>query len=378
MIKIFSPGRTEIGGNHTDHQHGIVLAAAVNLALTGTAETNGESIVRVQSKGYPDVEVDLSDLSVHKDEEGHSPALIRGIAAWFTQHGYKIGGFDAVFESAVPGGSGLSSSACYEVAVGNAFAGLFGSAVTPVEIAIAGQYAETTYFGKPCGLMDQTTCSVGGIVQIDFRNPTEPEILKVDFDFENAGLALCITDTGGSHADLTDDYAAIPREMCAVAALFGKELLCDVDSAEFYHRLPDIRGKQGLSDRSLLRAIHFINENDIAGLEANALKENRLGDFLDLVSRSGRSSYMYLQNVYSSSKPQEQGLSLALALSEKILNDKGASRVHGGGFAGTIQAFVPLDVLDEYVSEMNRVFGEGKCLVLSVSKSGGTFTEQPL
>jgi galactokinase len=220
--------------------------------------------------------------------------------------------------------------------------------------------------------MDQMTCSVGGIVQIDFHNPAEPEIIKIDFDFEKAGLALCITDTGGSHADLTDDYAAIPREMREVAALFGKEFMRDVDLAAFYRRLPELRGKQGLSDRSLLRAIHFLNENDIAKLEANALSENRTDDFLKLANRSGRSSFMHLQNIYST--PQEQGLTLALALSEKILDGHGASRVHGGGFAGTVQAFVPVDLLDTYVTEMDRIFGDGKCLVLSVSKSGGTFS----
>ncbi|GHU89862.1 galactokinase [Clostridia bacterium] len=361
-VQIFSPGRTEIGGNHTDHQHGIVLAAAVNLALTGTAELNGENVIRVHSKGYPPDVIDLADLSVRESERGKSAALIRGVCAWFAEHGYKIGGFNAVTESSVPSGSGLSSSACFEVAIGNILAGLFENAVTPVEIALAGQYAESVYFGKPCGLMDQMACSVGGIIQIDFRDPNEPIIEKIDFDFEKAGLALCVTDTGGSHADLTDDYAAIPREMREVANHFGKDFLREVEPQKFYAELPNLK----LSHRAILRSIHFFEENERVPKQTAALKDNRIDDFLKLVNQSGRSSFMYLQNVYSN--PREQGLSLALAISEKILGGRGAFRVHGGGFAGTIQAFVPLDLLEAYTSEMNRIFP--KCLVLSVSKGG--------
>lgn len=369
-MRIFSPGRTEIGGNHTDHQHGIVLAAAVNLALTGEAQANGERVVRVRSKGYKPDEIDLSDLSVHENERGRSAALIRGIAAWFSQHGYKIGGFNAATESAVPSGSGLSSSACFEVAVGNIFAGLFGNSCTDVEIAQAGQFAESVYFGKPCGLMDQMACSVGGVVSIDFLNPDEPVIEKIDFDFEKAGLALCITDTGGSHANLTDDYAAIPKEMRLVSDFFDKEFLRDVSAADFYSKLSELRGK--ISDRAILRAIHFFEENERARQEAEALKERRIDDFLKLVNASGRSSFMYLQNVYS--VPNLQGLSLALAVSEKILAGKGAFRVHGGGFAGTIQAFVPNEILETYTCKMNQIFGADKCLALSVSKNGGRLT----
>jgi galactokinase len=367
MIDIFSPGRTEIGGNHTDHQHGIVLAAAVNLAITGTADTNGKGIVCVHSERYPLIEVDISDLSIHEEEKGCSAALVRGIAAWFVSHGHKIGGFNAIIESNVPNGSGLSSSACFEVAIGNVFASLFGNSVTPVEIALAGQFAETEYFGKPCGLMDQIACSSGGISKIDFRNPAEPIIEKIDFDLEKAGLALCVTNTGGSHAELISEYAAIPKEMSEVAEKFGKMHLREVDRDEFFRSLPELHGT--VPDRSLLRAIHFFDDNELAMQEAAALKENRIYDFLKMVKRSGYSSFMHLQNVYS--HPQEQGLALALALSEKILDGRGAFRVHGGGFAGTIQAFVPLDMLEFYVSEMDRVFGSGKCLALSVSKKGG-------
>jgi len=366
---ISAPGRTEVSGNHTDHQRGIVLAASVDLDIICVVSPNNENIVRVKSKGYPMDQIRLNDMSVQPHEAETSAALIRGVAAWFSANGYKIGGFDAYTTSDVPGGSGLSSSAAFEVALGNIFAALYGPGPSPEEIAMAGQYAENKYFGKPSGLMDQMASSVGGFVQIDFENPESPRIEPIAFDLSEAGFHLCIVDTKGSHSNLTADYAAIPDEMRRVSEFFGKRYLRETDQDSFYKNLTYVRSIAG--DRAVLRAIHFFNENALVPKAARALKEGRLEDFLSLIIKSGYSSFTCLQNVFSPARPQEQGLSIALTLSEEILAGKGAWRVHGGGFAGTIQAFVPDILLNEYRDRMETVFGAKACRILTIRPKGG-------
>lgn len=370
-VRLFSaPGRTEVGGNHTDHNHGRVLAAGINLDAIAVASKNDENIVRVKSRGYAMDVVDLSDLSVHADEEGHSPALVRGVCQGFLNNGYKIGGFDAVTASRVLSGSGLSSSAAYEVLVGTMLNYLYNDGkVDPVTIAKIAQYAENEYFGKPCGLMDQMACSVGSFITIDFKDPSEPVIEKVDFDFASCGHSLCIVDTKGSHSNLTDEYAAIRLEMESVAAQFSKKVLREVDEKEFFAKIPELR--EAVGDRAVLRAIHFYKDNERVLREVDALKKNDFEKFKQLVIESGDSSYMYNQNVFATKQPEIQPVSIALALSEQVLDGKGAWRVHGGGFAGTIQAFVPNDLLDEYKSTLEAVFGEGSCYVLAIRPVGG-------
>ena len=370
-VRLFSaPGRTEVGGNHTDHNHGRVLAAGINLDAIAVASKNDENIVRVKSRGYAMDVVDLSDLSVHADEEGHSPALVRGVCQGFLNNGYKIGGFDAVTASRVLSGSGLSSSAAYEVLVGTMLNYLYNDGkVDPVTIAKIAQYAENEYFGKPCGLMDQMACSVGSFITIDFKDPSEPVIEKVDFDFASCGHSLCIVDTKGSHSNLTDEYAAIRIEMESVAAQFSKKVLREVDEKEFLAKIPELR--EAVGDRAVLRAIHFYKDNERVLREVDALKKNDFEKFKQLVIESGDSSYMYNQNVFATKQPEIQPVSIALALSEQVLDGKGAWRVHGGGFAGTIQAFVPNDLLDEYKSTLEAVFGEGSCYVLAIRPVGG-------
>lgn len=371
-IRLFSaPGRTEVGGNHTDHNHGKVLAAGIDLDAIAAAATNDENIVRVKSAGYSMDVVDLSDLSVQENETGHSPALVRGMCQGFLNYGYKIGGFDAATASRVLSGSGLSSSAAYEVLVGTMLNYLYNDgAVDAVTIAKIAQYAENEYFGKPCGLMDQTACSVGSFVTIDFEDPKAPIIEEVKFDFASCGHALCIVDTKGNHADLTDEYGFIRSEMESVAQYFGKSVLREVSEAEFYSEIAEIRKKVG--DRAVLRAMHFYADNARVEKEVAALRAGDFESFKQYILESGSSSYMYNQNVFSVKKPTEQPVSLALAVSERLLRGKGAWRVHGGGFAGTIQAFVPLTLLDTYKSEMERIFGEGACYVLSIRPVGGT------
>ena len=365
-----APGRTEICGNHTDHNHGRVLAAGINLDAIAVASKNDENIVRVKSRGYAMDVVDLSDLSVHADEEGHSPALVRGVCQGFLNNGYKIGGFDAVTASRVLSGSGLSSSAAYEVLVGTMLNYLYNDGnVDPVTIAKIAQYAENEYFGKPCGLMDQMACSVGSFITIDFKDPSEPVIEKVDFDFASCGHSLCIVDTKGSHSNLTDEYAAIRLEMESVAAQFSKKVLREVDEKEFLAKIPELR--EAVGDRAILRAMHFYKDNERVLREVDALKKNDFEKFKQLVIESGDSSYMYNQNVFATKQPEIQPVSIALALSEQVLDGKGAWRVHGGGFAGTIQAFVPNDLLDEYKSTLEAVFGEGSCYVLAIRPVGG-------
>ena len=370
-IRLFSaPGRTEVGGNHTDHNHGRVLAAGINLDAIAAAAKNDDNVVRVKSEGYPMDVVDLSDLSVQPSELGHSPALVRGVCQGFLNCGYKIGGFDAATASRVLSGSGLSSSAAYEVLVGTMLNYLYNDGkVDAVTIAKIAQYAENEYFGKPCGLMDQTACSVGSFVTIDFNDPQNPEIEEVKFDFAACAHALCIVDTKGSHSDLTDEYAYIREEMESVAQYFGKKVLREVPEAEFYGEIASVRKRVG--DRAVLRAMHFYADNARVLKEVDALRAGDFEAFKQYILESGNSSYMYNQNVFSVKKPQEQPVSLALAISQRVLAGRGAWRVHGGGFAGTIQAFVPLDLLDTYKSEIERVFGADACYVLSIRPVGG-------
>lgn len=371
-LRFFSaPGRTEVGGNHTDHNHGRVLAAGINLDAVALASKNDENIVRVKSRGYKMDTVDLSDLSVNKGDMGHSNALVRGMCDGFLKRGYKIGGFDACTVSSVLSGSGLSSSAAFEVLIGTCLNYLYNDGkVDAVTIAQIAQYAENVHFGKPCGLMDQMASSVGGFITIDFADPGSPVIEKVDFDFASCGHSLCIVDTKGNHADLTDEYASIRTEMESVASYFGKKVLREVDEPEFYKNISAIREKFG--DRAVLRAIHFFGDNARVLDEVKALRNGDFEGFKKYICESGASSYMYNQNVYSVKKPIEQPVALGLAVSEQVLRNKGAYRVHGGGFAGTIQAFVPNELLDTYKQAIESVFGEGSCYVLSIRPLGGT------
>jgi len=365
-----APGRTEIGGNHTDHQRGRVLAGAVNLDTVAAVRVNGTNLIRIQSKGYPMSIVDITNLEPIASEVNSTPALIRGVAARFAQMGCKVEGFDAYCESTVLPGSGLSSSAAYEVLIGTIINGLFFDArVSQPEIAMIGQYAENVFFGKPCGLMDQMASAVGNLVTIDFFDKDHPVIEPVDFDFASCGHALCIIDSGADHADLTDEYAAVPGEIKAVAAFFGKEVLTQIEEAEFYANIPALRKSCG--DRAVMRAIHFYQENARVPQQVAALKEGNFEKFLTLVKQSGYSSYMYLQNVIPAGYKAHQDVAVALALCEHYLAGRGAYRVHGGGFAGTVQAFVPYDILDGFVAGMDAVLGEGACHVLSNRPQGG-------
>ena len=365
-----APGRTEISGNHTDHQHGCVLAAAVNLVTVAEVTLNHYGLIRVQSEGYPVVEVNLNDLSVHEEEKNTTAALIRGVAAAFYQRGAELRGFDAKVHSTVLPGSGLSSSAAFEVLIGTICNELFfGKQLNAVEIAQIGQYAENVYFGKPCGLMDQTASSVGGMVFIDFADPAAPVVEKIDFDFTAAGHALCIIDSGADHADLTEEYAAIPGELKRVCQFFGKDVLREIPEADFLGALPQLRHQ--VPDRAILRAVHFYQENSRVQRQAQALRDGDFDAFLRLVSESGRSSWMYLQNITPAGAREHQDVAVALALCDTLLRGRGAFRVHGGGFAGTVQAFVPLEMLDSFKEGMEQVLGEGKCHVLSIRSEGG-------
>ncbi len=365
-----APGRTEIGGNHTDHQRGRVLAGAVNLDTVAAVRLNGTKTIRIQSKGYPLSVVELDNLSPVASEANTTPALIRGVAARFAQLGCQVEGFDAYCESTVLPGSGLSSSAAFEVLVGTVINHLFyGGKATAPEVAMIGQYAENVFFGKPCGLMDQTASAVGNLVTIDFFNKDNPVIEPVDFDFASSGHALCIIDSGADHADLTDEYAAVPGEIKAIAACFGKEVLTQIDEAEFYAKIPELREKCG--DRAVMRAIHFYQENARVPQQVAALRSGNFDAFLALVKQSGYSSYMYLQNVIPSGYKAHQDVAVALGLAEHYLGGRGAYRVHGGGFAGTIQAFVPYDILDSFVAGMDAALGKGACHVLSIRPQGG-------
>ncbi|MCR5283045.1 MAG: galactokinase [Lachnospiraceae bacterium] len=370
-IEIYSaPGRSEIGGNHTDHQQGEVLAASITDDAIAIASRADAPRIRLLSKGYPMLTISIEDLQKDAYPDGTTEALIAGVAAGMKDRGYSIGGFDAFVTSDVLSGSGLSSSAAFETLIGCILSGLYNDMkLTDVENAMIGQYAENVFFGKPCGLMDQMACSVGSLCHIDFRNPSDPVIERIEFDLETAGYSLCITDTKGSHADLTDDYAAVPAEMKAVASLFGKNVLIEVTEEEVLQQATRIRETCG--DRAFLRAMHFYAENKRVQQEAAALKAKDMDGFLRLVRASGDSSYKYLQNVYTSHDLRHQNVAVALMLSEHLLGDNGVCRVHGGGFAGTIQAFVKKDAIEAYRTQMDAFFGEGSCSVLGIRKFGG-------
>ena len=365
-----APGRSEVGGNHTDHQHGEVLAASINLDAIAVVRKTSEAVIELLSEGYEKISVDLSDLEERKEEEGTSVGIIRGMAYSLKQNGHNIGGFQAYVTSDVLNGAGMSSSAAFETLVGTIISGLYNDMkISPVEIAQVAQYAENVFFGKPCGLMDQMACSVGGLIHIDFADPKNPIVEKVDVDFGAYHHSLCITDTKGSHADLTDDYALIPQEMKKVANFFGKELLREVDEKEFYQNIAKLQ--QACGDRAVLRSLHFFEEDKRVEQEVNALKRGDFAEFLKTVKASGNSSFNYLQNVYTNKDVQNQGVSIGLAVSETILGNHGVSRVHGGGFAGTIQAFVADDFVENYREMLDSVFGKGACHVLKVRPVGG-------
>ncbi len=363
------PGRTELCGNHTDHQRGRVLAAAVMLDMLAVAAPNGSACVRLHSAGYGDTAISLADLSVHGEEEGRTAALVRGVASRLSALGYTVGGFDAYVVSDVPAGSGLSSSAAFEVLAGELFNRLYnGGKIPPVLLAQAGQYAENVYFGKPCGMMDQTACAAGGAVAIDFNNPEEPALSAIACDFTAMGHSLYVVDAGGSHADLTDEYAAIPGEMRAVAQSFGQDALRGVEPEAFYAGIKALRGR--VSDRAILRAMHFFAENEHAQAAADALRARDVEQYKTVMRTSGISSMELLQNIWPGNAA-ERSVALALALCARALGETGAWRIHGGGFAGTIQALVPQPLCEGYERTMREVFGAHACQKLNIRPVGG-------
>ena len=367
VYEFSAPGRVEIGGNHTDHQHGRVLAAAIDLTTNASVCKNDDEVIRVFSQGYDPVEVYIHDLELHEAEKNTTVALVRGVSAAFVQRGCPIGGFDARISSTVLPGSGLSSSAAFEVLIGRILNGLFfEDKLTPVQIAQIGQYAENVYFGKPCGLMDQTASSVGGLVYIDFRDPAHPVVENVEYDFDGCGYTLCIIDSGADHAGLTENYAAIPGELHKVCRVFGREYLRDVDESEFYARLPEVRKVAG--DRGALRAMHIFDDSRRVAEQVAALRSNDFDHFLKLVNDSGDSSWKYLQNVIPSGSREHQSMAFTIALCKKLLNGRGAVRVHGGGFAGTALAFVPDGEFNKFREGVERVLGAGCCHKLSIAK----------
>ena len=370
-VELFSaPGRSEIGGNHTDHQNGEVLAVSVNLDTIGVVRKTDDNVIRLVSDNYDEIIIRLDDVSVEEKEKETTKALIKGVVSGFLERNYSVGGFQAYITSDVLIGAGLSSSAAFETLIGTILSGLYNCGkISATEIAIIGQYAENVYFGKPCGLMDQMASSIGNLVHIDFANPECPYVEKIDFDMEKYGYRLCITDTKGSHADLTDEYAAIPKEMKLVAKYFGKEVLCGISINDVLDNITDLRKKLG--DRCVLRTLHFIYENKRVQKEVSALKAGNIGAFLDDVKASGNSSFKYLQNVYSNQDIKNQNVSLALFVSEMFLGQNGVCRVHGGGFAGTIQAFVKNEYVENYKYEMDKIFGKDSCKDLRIRKYGG-------
>lgn len=370
-VRLFSaPGRTEIGGNHTDHNHGKVLAASINLDTVAAAAKRDDNIICEKSEGHDANEVDICDLDPNESEYGLSSALIRGMCAGFKKNGYNIGGFNSAGATQVLSGSGLSSSAAFEVLIGTILNYLYNDGKVPaVEIAKIAQFAENEYFGKPSGLMDQMACSVGGFISIDFKDTHDPVVEKIDFDFASTGHSLCIIDTKGSHADLTDEYAAVRREMENAAAIFGKKVLRDVDENDFYKKIPEIREKCG--DRAVLRATHFYNENRRVDELKAALASGDFEAFKAVITESGHSSFMFNQNVFAVSQAHVQPVSVALSICERLLMGCGAWRVHGGGFAGTIQAFVPDSKLEEFSCAIEAVFGAGSCHILKIRPYGG-------
>ena len=364
-------GRSELSGNHTDHNYGCVVAASIDLDIIAVASKREDSVIAIKSEGFPEDVVDFSKYNAPVESKfGTSESIIAGMVQGFLKDGYAVGGFDAYTTSNVLKGSGLSSSAAFEDMVGNILSHMYNNGgVDNVEIAKLAQYSENVFFGKPCGLMDQVACAVGGIVAIDFKDPKAPVINKVDFDVSAAGYNLCIVNTGGNHADLTDDYASVPAEMKSVAAYFGKAVLREVDENEFYANIAALR--ESVGDRAVLRALHFFGENKRVALQKAALEKGDLDAYFEQVIASGKSSFCYLQNVYTTKNLKEQGLSLALCLAEGYLADKKAAyRVHGGGFAGTIQAYVPMSDVEGFRALMDGVFGEGKCIVLRIRPEG--------
>ncbi len=370
-LRIFSaPGRTEIGGNHTDHQHGAVIAASVDLDVIAIVSANSGNNVRIKSQGYPEDNIDITDLEIKPEEEGRASALIRGVLAKFSELGFKLSGFEAYTTSNVLKGSGLSSSAAFEVLVANIVNGLYcDNKVDPVSIAKFSQFAENVYFGKPSGLLDQMASSVGGFTFADFNDPADPKIEKIDFDVDKTDYQLCVVDTGGNHADLTQDYADITIECKEISNALGVDFLRDADRSEFYSKLKDLRKE--CSDRAVLRAFHFFNENARVFKMKDALKIGDFEEFLKLVDESGESSFKYLQNLFPVSNAKEQGLSLAIALTKEFLNGEGTARVHGGGFAGTIQCYIPKTRFSEYKNMIEKVFGENSCVPLKIRPVGG-------
>lgn len=369
-ISVFtSPGRTEIGGNHTDHNHGRVLAASIDLDIIAVAARNDDGVIRLKSEGYDANFVNISELTPLASEAGNSNSLIRGVCASFSSKKLKYGGFNAVVTSNVLSGSGLSSSAAFEMLLCTILSEFYNEGtIHPIEMAKIGQFAENRFFGKPCGLLDQMGCAYGGLIAIDFMRPDEPEVEEIDFDFVSSGYRLCITNTGGSHADLTAHYAAIPSEMKTVAQELGVQFLAEADEDAFYSSIPLLREKTG--DRAILRAIHFFEDNRRVSAERDALKDGDIVTFLKNVNASGNSSLKYLQNVYNPGNISEQSVLLGLALSDIFLCGRGAHRVHGGGFAGTIQAFVPTELVAAYKSSMEAVFGAGACYILCIRPVG--------
>ncbi len=369
-VSIFStPGRTEVGGNHTDHNAGRVLAAAVDLDVLSIAATSDDGRIIVYSEGYPKVEIQINQLAMEAEERYTSSALIRGICARLAGLGYQIGGFRACLTSDVPKGSGLSSSAAYEVMIATILNHLYNDGkIDPVEIAVISQYAENNYFGKPSGLMDQTTCSVGGFVTIDFQDPAHPLVHKVNYDFASSGYSLVIVETGGDHSDLNDDYAALAGEMKSVARELGGSVLRQVSKEQVIANLASLHGK--VNDRAILRAFHFFDDDQRVVDEVALLEAGQFGQFLRLVVASGRSSWMLNQNCFSTRHATQQGISLALAISEVLLGERGAWRVHGGGFAGTIQAFVPREFVFDYVEKMKSIFGQQAVYPISIRAAG--------
>ena len=372
-IRLFSvPGRSEISGNHTDHNHGRVIAAAVNLDIIAVASKSGSGMIRIKSEGFPEDVIPLDSLDPDTAKRFDSSSIIAGMCAGFKNNGREYGSFDAYTTSDVLKGSGLSSSAAFEVMVGNILNHFYnGGTVKEPEIAKTAQYAENVFFGKPCGLMDQTACAVGGFVAIDFADPENPVIEKMDFDLADAGYSLCIINTGGNHADLNEDYASVPAEMKAVASYFGRPVLRGLAARDIIPAVPELRRKFG--DRAILRALHFVAENERVAAQTEALRKGDAAAFLDGVEASGLSSFRWLQNVYTVKNVTEQGLSLALCVAENVLascGEKSAVRVHGGGFAGTIQAFVPVGFVPRFKEELEAVFGENSCSVLRVRGAG--------
>ena len=369
-MQLFSaPGRTELGGNHTDHQHGHCLAAAVGMDTIACAALNGTNVIRIKSRHHRIAEVSLDQLDAQDAETGSSPSLVRGVAARLTQMGYSVSGFDAYTTTQVLRGSGLSSSAAFEVLVCAIMNHLFcGDQLSPVQLAQVGQYAENVYYGKPCGLLDQLSCACGGVIAAGFSDPANPSVRQVQVDLAAQGYALCIVDAGASHASLIDDYASIPQEMRQAAAHFGKEVLAEVPYEDFQRELPAVRDACG--DRAVLRALHFYQDNQRVARQLEALENNHFDEFLRLVRQSGRSSFMYLQNVSTYRDSRIQPMAVLLAQAEELLGERGACRIHGGGFAGTIQAFVPLDLLDAFTRRMEALTREGACYALSIRPAG--------